>query len=79
DCVIPTFSQSPICLMVWGCFMEGRKGPLVMLEYPGGKGGGMTAAQYQTQVLDGPLHNFYQQMSKERGIVVFQQDEASCH
>ncbi|KAH9976934.1 hypothetical protein BJV74DRAFT_745083, partial [Russula compacta] len=45
DCVIPTFSQSPICLMVWGCIMEGRKGPLVTLEYPGGKGGRMTAAQ----------------------------------
>lgn len=79
DCVIPTFSQSPIRLMVWGCIMEGRKGPLVILEYPSGKGGGMTAEQYQNQVLDGPLHDFYQQMSEERGIVVFQEDRALCH
>jgi transposase len=79
DCLIPTFLQSPIRLMVWGCIMEGRKGPLVILDYPGGKGGGMTAGRYQNQVLDGPLHDFYQQMSEERGIVVFQEDGASCH
>ena len=79
NCVIPTFSQSSIRLMVWGCIMEGRKGPLVILEYPGGKGGGMTAARYQDQVLDGPLHDFYQQMSEEQGLVLFQEDGASCH
>jgi len=59
--------------------MKGRKGPLVILEYPGGKGGGMTAAWYQNQVLDGPLHDFYQQMSEEQGIALFQKDRTSCH
>ena len=57
--------------MVWGCIMEGRKGPLVILKYSGGKGGGITAAQYQNQVLDGPLHDFYQQMTEEQGLVLF--------
>jgi hypothetical protein len=52
---------------------------VLILEYPGGKGGGMTAARYQDQVLDGPLHDFYQQMSEERGLVLFQEDGASCH
>jgi hypothetical protein len=46
DCVIPTFKQSPVRVMVWGCIMKGSKGPLVVLEYPGGKGGGMNAKQY---------------------------------
>jgi hypothetical protein len=79
NCLVPTFKQSPIRVMVWGCIMEGKKGPLVVLDYPGGRGGGMTAKRYQEQVLDGPLHNFYQEMSEERGMVVFQEDGASCH
>ena len=59
DCVVPTFKQSPICVMVWGCILEGQKGLLVVLEYPGGYSGGMTAKRYQDQVLDGLLHDFY--------------------
>jgi len=79
DCLVPTFKQSPIRVMVWGCILEGRKGPLVVLDYPGGRGGGMTAKRYQDQVLNGPLHDFYQEMSEERGIVVFQEDGAPSH
>ena len=79
DCVVLTFKQSSIRVMVWGCIMERQKGPLVVLEYPGGRGGGMTAKRYQDQVLDGPLHDFYQEMSEERGMVVFQEDGAPSH
>ncbi|KAF7964799.1 hypothetical protein HWV62_2878 [Athelia sp. TMB] len=79
SCVVPKFKQSGLRIMVWGCVMKGRKGPLVVLEYPGGKGGGMTAARYQEQVLDRVLHEFYQEMAEERGQVVFQQDGAPCH
>jgi hypothetical protein len=39
--------------------MKGNKGPLVVLEYPGGKGGGMNAKQYQEQVLKAKLHDYY--------------------
>jgi hypothetical protein len=59
--------------------MEGSKGPMVILDYPGGWGGGMTADRYQDQVLDKVLFDYYGQMSEERGQVVFQQDRASCH
>lgn len=59
DCLVPTFKQSNIWIMVWGCIMKGRKGPLVALEYPGGQGGGMTAARYQEQVLEGVLLDFW--------------------
>ena len=79
DCVIPKFKQSSLQIMVWGCMMKGKKGPLVVLEYPGGPGGGMTAAQYWEQVLESVLWEFWQDMSKERGEVFFQQDGASAH
>jgi hypothetical protein len=79
SCVVPRFKQSSLRIMVWGCILRGRKGPLVILEYPGGRGGGMTAARYQEQVLDKVLHNFYQSMAEERGHVLFQQDGAPSH
>jgi len=59
--------------------MDGRKGLLLVLEYPGGKGGGMNTKRYCEQVLDGVLKEFYAEMKKERGWVHFQQDNASCH
>lgn len=79
DCLVPTFKQSPIRVMVWGCIMDGKKGPLVVLEYPGGKGGGMTSARYQEQVLDRVLIPFHTKVSRERGCAFFQQDNASSH
>jgi len=79
DCLVPKFQQSSIRVMMWGCIAYGKKGPLIVLEYPGGKGGGMTALRYQQQVLCGPFYDFYEEMSKDRGYAVFQQDGASCH
>ena len=40
NCLVPNFKQSPVKVMIWACFMRGVKGPLVVLEYSGGKGGG---------------------------------------
>ena len=51
NCVIPTFKQSSMWVMVWGCIMKGRKGPLAVLEYPGGRGGGMTGQRYMSSRL----------------------------
>ena len=39
----------------------------------------MTAKRYLEQVLDGPLHEFYQEMAEERGMVVYQEDGAPSH
>jgi hypothetical protein len=78
-CVVPTFKQSSVRIMVWGCIMKGSKGPLVILDYPRGRGGGMTAKSYQEQVLDRHLHDYYLRMLEERGMVVFQQDGAPSH
>jgi transposase len=79
DCLVPTFKQSSVRVMVWGCIIEGYKGPLVVLEYPGGKGGSMDSKCYQNQVLEPILKAFYTQMKHERQTVYFQQDNAASH
>ncbi|ESK91879.1 transposable element tc1 [Moniliophthora roreri MCA 2997] len=55
ECCIPCFKQSSVRCMVWSLIIRGMKGPLVILEYLRGKGGGMTAEWYQEQVLEGAL------------------------
>ncbi|PPQ98176.1 hypothetical protein CVT26_003220 [Gymnopilus dilepis] len=65
--------------MVWGCIVGGRKGPLIVMEYPGGKGGGMNTERYREQVLEGALLNFYTQLKACKQRIRFQQDGASCH
>jgi transposase len=50
-----------------------------VLDYPGGKGGGMNSRRYQEQVLEGVLKGFYDEMKHERGRIYFQQDGASSH
>ena len=79
ECLVPTFKQSLVRVMVWGCILKGRKGPLIVLEYPGGKGGGMNSKRYQEQVLDGVLNTFYTWMEEERGSILFQHDGAPSH
>ncbi|KAF4622542.1 hypothetical protein D9613_008979 [Agrocybe pediades] len=59
--------------------MKGRKGPLVVLEYPGGRGGGMNSKRYREQVLDPVLKSFYKRVSKKQDGVEFQQDNAPSH
>ena len=58
-CLVPTFKQSSVWVVIWGCIVEGKKGPLVVLEYPRGKGSGMNSTRYQNQVLDPILTPFY--------------------
>jgi DDE superfamily endonuclease/Transposase len=79
ECLVPTFKQSTVQVMVWGCIMKGKRGPLVVLEYPGGKGGGLNATRYQEQVLQGKLQAFWAKMRVERGDITFQQDGAPAH
>jgi hypothetical protein len=79
DCVVPKFKQLSLWVMILPCIMKGNKGPMVVLEYPGGPGGGMTADRYQEQMLEKVLFDYYWQMSEERGQVTFQQDGASSH
>lgn len=79
ECMAPRFKKSQVKVMVWGCVMWNCKGPLLALDYPGGRGGGMTSKRYQDQVLSGPLLDFYTAKSLAKGAVYFQQDGAPCH
>lgn len=79
ECTVPTFSQSSVRVMVWGAIMWDRKGPLLVLDYPGGRGGGMNSIRYREQVLDGALLQFYTEMDQESDGLQFLQDNARCH
>ena len=79
NCVILKIKQSNIKSMVWASIMLGKKWPIVALEYPGGKGGGMNKERYISQVLVAHVKPFYDQVEKERPGVVFQQDGAPSH
>ena len=79
DYLVPTFQQSSIRVMVWGCVGLGWKRPLVVLDYPGGRGGGMTAARYQEQVLEKVLEEVYADVEHCNGSAYFQQDGAASH
>jgi hypothetical protein len=65
--------------MVWGCIARGRKGSLVVVEYPGGRGGGLNSKRYLEQVLVGCLLDFYTKLKHLRGYMQFQQDGAPAH
>lgn len=79
ECCVASLTQSPIRVMVWGCIMKGRKGPLIVMEFPGGKGGGMNSKRYQEQVLDATLKPYYRRLSKKLSRIEFQQDGAPSH
>ena len=79
DCTVPSDEQPTARVMIWACIMKNCKGPIVALDYPGGRGGGMTADRYVEQVLDPVLTPFYREMSRQRGDIFFQQDGARCH
>jgi hypothetical protein len=79
DCLVPTFKQSSVHIMIWACIVRGQKGPLVVLQYKGGKGGGLSAARYQEQVLEPVLEDWLKKMEEESGFVIFQQDGAPSH
>jgi transposase len=79
ECVEEVCTQASVRAMIWGCIMKGRKGPLVILEYPGGKGGGMNAERYREQVLEPALLPFFSEMQERVPNLLFQQDGASAH
>jgi transposase len=79
NCLVPSFKQSSVRVMIWACISCGKKGPLCVLEYPGGKGGGMNTTRYISQVLDPLLKPFFQEMKHQHRSPIFQQDGAPGH
>jgi len=79
NCLVPTFKQSSIRVMVWACILKGKKGPLVVLKYPEGKGGGINAQQYQELVLEAEFLDFWEDMKSVNYGIAFQQGGAPSH
>ena len=46
SCTFKTWKQSNVRCMVWACIMVDDIGPIVVLHYPGGRGGGMNTTRY---------------------------------
>lgn len=59
--------------------MAGVKKPMIVLEYSEGKGRGITAKQYQDQVLEKVLLGFQKEQKGKNGMVLFQQDGAPSY
>lgn len=79
ECCVASVPQSSVRAMVWGIVAKGVKGPLIVLEYPGGRSGGMNADRYIEQVLEGAVEPFMRKMGRHRPGFQFQQDGASAH
>jgi hypothetical protein len=77
--VKPTFHSGRKSLMAWGAVAHGKKGPLVQLDLreidqKTGKTvlrSGLSASQYISQVLEGPLLDFVHTMEHERGCTMY--------
>ena len=73
------FPKSKTRVMVWGCIAYNAKGPLIFLDLPGGRGGGLTGPRYIEQVLGGPFLAYYRQLKHMHGKMWFEQDRVGCH
>ena len=73
-CIVPSFKSGRTSVMVWGCMIAGKLGPLTVM--PKGR---RTGIDYRDLVMDGPLWDFYMQMMEERGEVVIMEDGAPIH
>lgn len=75
----PTFTQPRTGVMVWACVALGKKGPNIVLDFPGGKGGGMNGLRYQEQVLERVFLPYIDSLGPEGHQFMFQQDNAPGH
>jgi len=73
DCIKPRGNTNEIGLMVWGCFWRGRRGPLVpILE-------SKVDRWVYIALLDRHLPPVMQEIAREVGDPLFQQDNARVH
>jgi transposase len=73
-CITPSFKSGRVSVMVWGCMVHGKLGPLVVL--PKGR---MDGHDYVRSVMDGPLWDFYCMATEERGLAMIMEDGAPIH
>jgi transposase len=70
-CLIPTFKSGQESVMVWGCFMKNKLGPLVRLE-------GRITAKIYIEMLDEYLLPFINNLENKNDHI-FQEDNAPIH
>jgi hypothetical protein len=73
SCLIPSFKSGRQTVMVWGCFMWGKRGPLVIFPK-----GSINGAKY-VKVMEEAMLDFWMEQSEERGYVIVQEDNAPIH
>jgi transposase len=73
SCLAPTFKSGRQTVMVWGCFMWGKRGPLEIL--PEGRVNG----KKYVNALENVMLDFWMEQSEEQGYVVLQEDNAPIH
>jgi transposase len=73
SCLTPSFKSGRQTVMVWGCFMWGKRGPLVILPK-----GSINGPKY-VEVMEEAMLDFWMEQSEERGFVVIQEDNAPIH
>lgn len=71
DCLVPTVKSNGEGVMVWGCFVKNRLGPLVVLE-------GNVTGQVYKKLLEDHLVPFIKSLYDEK-TYVFQDDNAPVH
>ena len=71
-CLIPTFKSGQESVMVWGCFVKNKLGPLVRLE------GRITANVYIEEILEKHLLPFINNLENKENYI-FQEDNAPIH
>ncbi len=71
-CLIPTFKSGQESVMVWGCFIKNKLGPLVRLE------GRITAKIYIEEILEKHLLPFVNDLENNDNCI-FQEDNAPIH
>ena len=71
DCLVPTVKSNSEGVMIWGCFVKNKLGPLVVVE-------GMITGEVYKNLLEDHLLPFFDGLGEETAFV-FQDDNAPVH
>src|SRR6184192_3269665 len=73
SCLTPSFKSGRQTVMVWGCFIWGKCGPLVILPKEN-----LNDENYIV-VMEETMLEFWMEQSEEQGYVIVQEDNAPIH
>ena len=73
SCLMPSFKSGWQTIMVWGCFLWGKHGPLTI--FPKGSING----EHYVAMLEEVLMGFWMEQSEKHGYIVVQEDNVPIH